>query len=84
MVGWIKKKRDGWMDRKKQMDGRIEEKKYLKKMDGWKDKKKEKIDGWLKISGKKWLVGRIKNMKKQMDGWMAKKIYGKKYGWLDG
>ena len=33
---------------------------------------------------KKWIVGRIQNMKKQMDGWMAKKIYEKNTdGWMD-
>ena len=35
--GWIEKK-------KKQMDGWMDRKKYMKKMDGWMEKK---IDGWL-------------------------------------
>ena len=35
---------------------------------------KKKMDGWMDIKKKKrWMVG-----------WMAKKIYEKKYGWLDG
>ena len=44
-------------------------------MDGWKDKKYEKNI---------WMVGWIKIYEKNKDGWMDKKIYEKKYGWLDG
>ena len=46
---------DGWMDKKKKIDGMAR-----KKMDGWMDKKNEK---------NRWMVGWKKNMKK-MDGWM--------------
>ena len=82
---------DGWMDRKKQMNG-------------GKDKKDRCIVGWM--AGYKiiyiyiyiWMVGRKDiNMKKMMecwmdrkiyekqkDGWMEKNMYGSKEKWMDG
>ena len=80
MVGWIqkngKKQMDGgWIDRIEKIDGWQNGQKKIYEKNGW-------MDGWILKKIYIWMVGWIE---KKMDGWMdGKKIYEKKYRWLDG
>ena len=45
MDGWKEKKQmDGWMDRKKQMDTKMED--WMDRKNGWLDGQKQQVNSW--------------------------------------